>query len=60
MDKRTDAVLLRLSSREKQIFLAAADNAGMSLASWMRSHLVAQANSEFDAIHKRAALREKQ
>ena len=45
-EKRTLPVEMRLNEEEKQKLLLAAKMAGMPLASWMRSNLLAVANSE--------------
>ena len=52
VDKKSDAILLRLSPSEKQGFLMAADFAGLSLASWMRSRLRAKSARELETAGK--------
>jgi uncharacterized protein (DUF1778 family) len=46
---RTDNVLLRLKSSEKQTFQDAAELAGVSLSAWMRERLRQAAIKELEA-----------
>ena len=52
-DKKSEALLIRLTPQEKKGFQLSADIAGISLSSWIRERLRLAAIRELEQAHKK-------